>query len=60
MVTHIGGSHILAIEASEDYENARDRVVEFINAREREEVIFTRNSTESMKLDCPTAMAFIM
>ena len=32
------GSHILAIEASEDYENARDRVVEFINAREREEV----------------------
>ena len=44
------GSHILAIEASEDYENARDRVVEFINAREREEVIFTRNSTESMNL----------
>ena len=44
------GSHILAIEASEDYENARDRVVDFINAREREEVIFTRNSTESMNL----------
>ena len=44
------GSHILAIEASEDYENARDRVVEFINAHEREEVIFTRNSTESMNL----------
>ena len=33
------GSHILAIEASEAYENARDRVVEFINAREREEEI---------------------
>ena len=44
------GSHILAIEASEAYENARDRVVEFINAREREEVIFTRNTTESMNL----------
>lgn len=44
------GSHILAIEASEAYENARDRVVEFINAREREEIIFTRNSTESMNL----------
>ena len=44
------GSHILAIEASEAYENARDRVVEFINAREREEVVFTRNSTESMNL----------
>ncbi len=44
------GSHILAVEASEAYENARDRVVEFINAKEREEVIFTRNSTESMNL----------
>ena len=29
---------------------ARDRVVEFINAREREEVVFTRNTTESMNL----------
>ena len=44
------GSHVLAIEASEAYENARDRVVEFINAREREEVVFTRNTTESMNL----------
>ena len=44
------GSHVLAVEASEAYENARVRVVEFINAREREEVIFTRNSTESMNL----------
>ena len=47
---HRGSLYILAIEASEDYENARDRVVEFINAREREEVVFTRNSTESMNL----------
>ena len=53
MVTHIVVLIFLAIEASEDYENARDRVVEFINAREREEVIFTRNSTESMNFDCP-------
>ena len=44
------GSHILAVEASEAYENARDRVVKFINAKQREEVIFTRNSTESMNL----------
>ena len=44
------GSHILAVEASEAYENARDRVVDFINAKQREEVIFTRNSTESMNL----------
>ena len=50
MVIHIADSHILAIEASEAYENARDRVVEFINAREREEIVFTRNSTESMNL----------
>lgn len=44
------GSHILAVEASEAYENARDRVVKFINAKQREEVVFTRNSTESMNL----------
>lgn len=44
------GAHILAMEASEAYENARDRVVSFINARCREEVVFTRNSTEAMNL----------
>ena len=44
------GSHILAVEASEAYENARNRVQQFINAKHREEIIFTRNSTESMNL----------
>lgn len=44
------GSHILAVEASEAYENARDRVQKFINAKYREEIVFTRNSTESMNL----------
>lgn len=44
------GSHILAVEASEAYENARNRVQQFINAKHREEIIFTRNSTESMNI----------
>ncbi len=44
------GSHILAIEASEAYENTRDRVREFINAKSREEVVLTRNTTEALNL----------
>lgn len=44
------GSHILAIEASAAFENTRDRVQKFINAKEREEIIFTRNTTESLNL----------
>jgi len=54
MTNHIGnphrGSHILAVEASEAYENTRDAVQEFINAREREEIIFTRNTTEALNI----------
>lgn len=54
MREHIGnphrGSHILAVEASEAYESARDKVQEFINAKYREEVILTRNTTESLNL----------
>lgn len=44
------GAHILAVEASEAYEGTRDLVQKFINARKREEIIFTRNTTESMNL----------
>lgn len=51
---HIGnphrGSHILAIEASEAYENARDRAQEFFSVPRREQVVFTRNTTEAMNL----------
>lgn len=44
------GAHILAMEASEAYETARDTVQRFINAKYREEVVFTRNATEALNL----------
>ncbi len=44
------GAHILSVEASEAYENARDAVQKFINAAHREEIIFVRNATEAMNL----------
>ncbi len=44
------GIHQLSQEASIAYEEAHDRVAEFIGAEGREEVIFTKNTTESMNL----------
>ncbi len=44
------GAHRLATAASEVYENARRKVAEFINADSMEEIIFTRNATESVNL----------
>ena len=44
------GAHVLAIEASKAYEGARDTVQKFINAAHREEIVFTRNTTESLNL----------
>ena len=43
------GIHTLSQEASEEYENAHKIVADFINA-DFEEVIFTRNTTESINL----------
>ena len=42
------GLHQLSQEASVAYEEAHDRVAEFIGADGREEVVFTKNTTESM------------
>lgn len=42
--------HHLAAEATDAYEGARNRVQAFINARAREEVIFTSGATASMNL----------
>ncbi|SFW76766.1 aminotransferase class V-fold PLP-dependent enzyme [Chitinophaga sancti] len=44
------GVHHLSQVASEEYEAARDIVAGFINAREREEVIFTKGTTDSINL----------
>ena len=40
----------LSVEATERYENARKTVQRFIHAACPEEIIFTRNATESMNL----------
>jgi cysteine desulfurase/selenocysteine lyase len=44
------GIHTLAEEATALYEGARDKVATFINANDRREVIFTKNSTEALNL----------
>ncbi|HEU5472755.1 MAG TPA: cysteine desulfurase [Actinophytocola sp.] len=44
------GIHTLAEEATALYESARDRVAAFISAPSRDEVIFTKNSSEAMNL----------
>ncbi|MEN3319029.1 MAG: cysteine desulfurase / selenocysteine lyase, partial [Mycobacterium sp.] len=44
------GIHTLAEEATALYEGARDKVAAFINAPSRDEVIFTKNSSEAMNL----------
>lgn len=44
------GAHILSVEASEAYDQAREAVRRFINAGSSEEVIFVRNATEGMNL----------
>jgi cysteine desulfurase/selenocysteine lyase len=44
------GVHTLSQEATALYENARDRLVEFIGARSRHEVIFVRGTTEAVNL----------
>jgi cysteine desulfurase/selenocysteine lyase len=42
--------HTLGEEATELYEAARDRVQRFVNAAAREEIVFTRNTTDSIGL----------
>ena len=44
------GIHVLAEEATAGYEAARDKVARFINAPSARQVIFTRNTSESINL----------
>ena len=44
------GAHYLAAEATERYEKVRAQVGQFINARSRSEIVFTRGTTESINL----------
>lgn len=44
------GLYSLSVEATEVYENARESVRKFIGAEKSNEIIFTRNTTESLNL----------
>lgn len=44
------GAYSLSIEATEEYENTRTKIAKFINAKHREEIIFSKNATESLNL----------
>jgi cysteine desulfurase/selenocysteine lyase len=44
------GAHYLSVMATDAYENTREKIRKFINAKSAEEIIFTRNATESLNL----------
>lgn len=44
------GAYSLSVEATEVYEITRTKIAEFINAKHREEIIFSKNATESLNL----------
>ncbi len=44
------GAYTLSVETSEMYENVRKKVAQFINAKHPEEIIFSKNATESLNL----------
>ena len=49
--SNVGRSvHSLAVKATNQFENARDKVKNYINAKYREEIIFTKGATESINL----------
>ena len=53
--SNIGRSvHSLAVTATNRFEDTRDLVQNFINAKSREEIIFTKNATEAINLVAST------
>lgn len=44
------GIHVLAEEATSDYEEARRKIAKFVNSSTEREIIYTRNTTESINL----------
>lgn len=44
------GAYSLSLEATEQYENIREKIAKFINARNKEEIIFSKNASESLNL----------
>lgn len=48
------GAHSLSREATEAYEAARDKVARLVNARSRNEIVFTSGATEALNLVAAT------
>ena len=44
------GAYSLSVETTQKYEEVRSKVAKFINARYPEEIIYTKNATESLNL----------
>lgn len=44
------GAHYLAMKSTEAYEDARQKIADFIGARKASEVVFLRNATEALNL----------
>lgn len=44
------GAHTLSGRATDAYEGARDKVAKFVNARSRNEIVYTRNASEAINL----------
>ena len=44
------GAYSFSLKATEIYENTRDKIAKFINAKHREEIIFAKNATEALNL----------
>ena len=49
--SNVGRSvHSLAVKATNRFEESRDKVKNYLNAKHREEIIFTKGATESINL----------
>ena len=44
------GAYVLSIEATEIYESTREKIAKFINAKNSNQIIFSKNATESLNL----------
>lgn len=44
------GIHTLSAKATDEYEGARQKVVEFVNADSYQEIVYTRNASEAINL----------
>ena len=44
------GAYSLSVEATAIYEDTRTKIAQFINAKNREEIIFSKNASESLHI----------